>query len=796
MQFNPAPFFVKSKRWQNETIPLKRAVKHKGKKNRWSSMSVIIVGSVFFSGFVIGGFGLWMKKMQNSIEHLVEQNVVLKESQSSHFQYLNSLSSETKLHLEEVTSIIATYLEIHPQVDASMKTHAFLLHYEHSSTISPGVEECLAVLASTLGPCSTDTVDANLNELHQSFVVRLLDVFDRNSISAEGLQLDGHLAHKLGVASMVVKRYDWAEHALGIAYRLSPGHEGILRHLYSISCLRGDEDLQRHWLESLMKVSPDQPDLLRAHAHLLVSMGDNEAERTVRRLEALGVDTPADKSLLSGLRARAGARSEALDAIEKALEQDPSRPDDWLQYGRLLKEEGELLAAIEATEQCLKINRQHGEAWALLAHMLSDDSKRHHEALKAATHAVALDAGGVDTIFLKTELLEVQGELVAAEENLLKSLKKTPQDGELRARIADRFLKAHRIEEAQALVDGTPSNIDHPLLHTVEGRLHLAKADRLRDGTGTTDMRLLQDAKTSFEDALKIHRELGVAWLGLGRTQRLLKDFEIAEESLDRARRLLPENDQNVAAESALLSLDKGDISRASQWIDAADVQGQSPMISYVRGNIAGRMGQLELAHTFYTQALDEDPSHIRARLNRAMVLIALNEGQSAVDDCVRLLSLAPHFTLARLRKGEAHMLQAEWKLALNDFKMVLEVSPQHAVALTKLGATYMALQRPERAEAPLNEALRIDPNHAEAWHQRGLLYLEWGKTENALSDFEAAIRTQPGHLDAHLHIAALYHEQGQFDEAAVGWKNVLLLDPDHMVGKTRLAECEAKLTV
>jgi len=759
-------------------------------------MSALLIGSVFFSGCVVGGFGLWMKKMQNSIEHLVEQNIVLKESQMSHFQHLNTLTDNTKTHLEEVTSIIATYLEIHPEVDASMKTHAFLLHYEHNTNVAPSFDECLTVLSSTLAPCSTDADDGNLNELLQSFVLRLLELFDHHAISAENLQLDGHLAHKLGVAALVVKRYDWAEQALGLAYRLSPGHEGILSHLYDISCLKGDQDLQRHWLESLMKVNPDQPEMLRAHAHLLVAMGDNEAERTVRRLEALGVDTPADKSLLSGLRARAGARSEALEAIEKALEEDPTRADDWLQYGSLLKEEGEALAAIEATQECLKLNRQHGEAWALLAEMLSEDTNRHQEALKAATHAVALDAGGVDTIFLKSELLEVQGDLVAAEENLMKNLAKTPQNGELRARIADRFLKSHRIEDAQQLVDDTPSNIDHPLLHTVEGRLHLAKADRLRDGTGTTDKRLLQDAQTSFEDALNIHRELGVAWLGLGRTQRLLGDLEIASESLDRARRLLPENDQNVACESALLSLDNGDIARASQFIDAADVQGQTPMISYVRGNIAGRMGQLELAQTFYTQTLDEDPSHIRARLNRALVFIALGEGQSAVDDCVRLLSLAPNFTLARLRKGEAHMLLAEWKSALNDFKMVLEVSPQHAVALTKLAATYMALQRPERAESPLNEALRIDANLAEAWHQRGLLYLEWGKTDNALTDFEAAVRTQPGHLDAHLHIAALYHEQGQFDEAAVGWKNVLLLDADHLVAKTRLAECEAKIAV
>ena len=757
-------------------------------------MSVLIVGSAIFSGAVISAFGLWMKKMNDSFEQVKEQNIVLRESQSSHFQYLNTIQQETKQHLEEVTSLIATYLEIHPEVDASMKTHAFLLHYEHQPGITPTLDECLTILSSTLAPCSVESGEGYMDELLQNFILRLLDVFDRHAISCEHLQLDAHLSHKLGVASMIVKRYDWAERSLGLAYRLSPGHDGILRHLYDIACLRDDQALQRHWLESLMKVNPDEPELLRAHAHLLVSMGDNEAERTVRRLEALGVDTPADKSLLSGLRARAGARSEALEAIEKALEQDPNRADDWLQYGLLLFEEGENASAIEATEECLKLNRQHGNAWAHLALMLSDDSKRHAEALKAATHAVALESGGVDTIFLKTELLELQGDIVAAEENLIKNLNKTPTDGELRARIADRFLKSHRIEEAQELVDETPQNIDHPLLHTVEGRLHLAKADRLRDGTGMTDSRLLQDAKNSFDAALVINRELGVAWLGLGRTQRLLGALDVAGESLNRAQRLLPENDQNVAAESALLALDMNDVALATQHIDAADVQGQTPMISYVRGNIAARMGQLELAHTFYSQTLEDDPSHIRARLNRAMVSIASDDGQQAVDDCVRLLTLAPSFTLARLRKGEAHMLLSEWDKALNDFKMVLEASPQHAVALTKLASTYIALQRPERAESPLNEALRIDSNYSDAWHQRGLLYLEWGKVNNAMSDFEAAIRVNSNHLDAHLHIAALHHEHGRYEEAATAWKEVLVLDADHMVAKTRLAECETHL--
>ena len=92
-----------------------------------------------------------------------------------------------------------------------------------------------------------------------------------------------------------------------------------------------------------MTVSPDQPDLLRAHAHLLAKLGDAGAERDVRRLEALGVETAADRSLLSGLRARAGSRSEALEAIELALAENPSRSDDWCSYAQLLFADDELV---------------------------------------------------------------------------------------------------------------------------------------------------------------------------------------------------------------------------------------------------------------------------------------------------------------------------------------------------------------------------------------------------------------------------------------------------------------------
>ena len=118
---------------------------------------------------------------------------------------------------------------------------------------------------------------------------------------------------------------------------------------------------------------------------------------------------------------------------------------------------------MDAADKCLEIDRQCGGAWALTATILAPKQNRLKEALKAAIHAVALDSGGVDLVLLKADLLLADGQVTAAEESLVKSLEKDAMNGELRARIATRYLLDGRPEDAQNLLDTTPVGIDHAL---------------------------------------------------------------------------------------------------------------------------------------------------------------------------------------------------------------------------------------------------------------------------------------------------------------------------------------------
>ena len=750
--------------------------------------------SILLIGLSIGAGGMlsWhLHHAKNALQNVSDRTLVLSESQGAHAKQTTDALIVLQNKMESYDSLIQAMRATQPEVDHGIRAHQALAEIESGSFSSMNVLEAIEAVCSSI---PMDDLEVSLTPMQSEMCARLLAILSQNNLAITTLDLDGRQALQIGLGALHLQNLHWAEDAFGVAHQSLPGNDIVLKGLEKVAIVKSDDVLRLHWLEAQLHLDPDNPELLRAHAHILVQQGDENAEKDVRRLEALGLDTPADRSLLAGLRHRAGSSNEAIDAIEQALAEDNKKPDYWLQYAQLLHEAEQHERALEAVDSCLNLDRQIGDAWALRAVLLDQRNGREKEALKAATHAVALDCGGAKLIVLKADLLAENGDVIAAEASLEKAIEKYPMDAELRSIVATRRLAEGRIEVVQALLDGTPSMIDHPDLHIVEGRLHLARADRTRDGTGDTDKILLSAAIESFQAALNLNREMGVAWLGLARTQRLLKDLDQASESLTRARRLMGETDSSCSMEAAMLAIDLDDVHAATRYIDAAEIQGSGAKIAYVRGNIAIKSGDLERAVSMYSETLNENPKHIRARLNRINCYLELDRALDAKEDANILLSLAPELTVATYARADAQSRLGEWEEAKEGFLAVLNEAPHHYQALTKLGACYLALDRPERAEGPINEALRLAPNHADAWHQRGMLYVSWKKMEAALSDFEAAIRADGNNIHARLQAAAIHHASDKHELASAAWRGVLALDPNHVVARTRLQQCEQHL--
>ena len=122
---------------------------------------------------------------------------------------------------------------------------------------------------------------------------------------------------------------------------------------------------------------------MREHARLLTKLGDEGAEKDLRRLEAMGIETAEDKSMMASLAARAGDTDVALQSIEAALTSNPNE-EDWLRKAEIHLERNERGLGITAIDEAIELNRQSGPAWAIRARLLKNEPGRLEEALKAA----------------------------------------------------------------------------------------------------------------------------------------------------------------------------------------------------------------------------------------------------------------------------------------------------------------------------------------------------------------------------------------------------------------------------
>jgi len=644
---------------------------------------------------------------------------------------------------------------------ASHAVKALLSHYQEDSEAVQGLKPLSKRLAAILTEAEMKAEDIE--------------------ISAPDHRRAGELFHSVG-------RFEWAADCFQRANDLDPEDESALRSLSQIQRKNGDLESLDRTLERLLAIVPDDTEVLNEQSVLLENTEDERLTRNSKRLEALGaMPTISEVGLqLSEISQRAresdfyieNPSNSVAGLIERAAKQ-------------LLL--GELRAALETTDMAIETDSSFGPAWFLKARLVAAEGGSIKDSLKCIRRAKAL---GEYTIILESEILDNDGRTDAAIETLQDHLSTSPADSEARGRLSQLWLASGAIDSArQTLIDAPEDSWSSATLHVMKGRLSLVESDDHRDETGKIDPIPVIDALVSFDKAIEIDRESGLAWLGRARALRYQKAFDEAEVALVRSRRLIPDH-PSIPLEEAQLFLEMGDLEQANALtLEATTILKDSPTVSFIRGIIAARNGRLEEARSLFSTCLDIDPDHSRARLNRSSASLLCEDLAMALDDASLLVESRPKHELGRLRKSEILMNQADWQNAESELRELLKLNNNHSMALVHLGTCMIAMGKSEQAEKPLNKAIATNPNLPEAWYQRGLLYLDFGRSEEAMSDFEGAVRVDPQHLDARLRIAAILHEEKDSEKAASAWRKVLDVDPQNRLARRRLGECREQIT-
>ncbi len=757
-------------------------------------MDPISISLTLFFSAATGAVIWWLIQTEIGLRQMRE------ESEANHAQTTSALTSLT-VRCADFAESAEALQRAHPGMAGIVEAHRTLDRLD-SALLGDGEAGDVRVAAAGTLSCvrsllagrdgegditAPESADVGLLAL----VERVKGTFDGVGLSTPELGLSELECRRMGELAFIIGERNWAKSCYDEAARIAPKQAVTLASLALLARDAGDEVALRAHIENLLEIRPDDEELLRDHARLLSRLGDPEAEKDLRRLEAMGVETAEDKSMLAGLAERSGDIDGALEAVEQALSDSPTITD-WVRKANLHFERDEPGKGLAAADEALALDRQCGGAWAARARILERDINSHDDALKACIHAVAL---GEPLQMLKVELLQKAGRDDDALDALRQALEKSPDNPTIRASLALNLHQGGATAEAFALLDAAPAAAwNSPEMYIQKGRLILAEADRCRDGTGEKDRALLSEASLAFEAALGIDRENGVAWLGTARIQRMQGELSEAQISLARARRLIPD-EPLISAEEALLALDGGDVEAASRLISEADVRERdNPVIAYVKGVVNARRGLLDEACKQFDDILLSDPGHVRARLNRATARMLLERHDEALDDTNVLLSDHPELDLARLRRGEILMSLGEWQEAEKCFREILDKNGAHPQALTCMGGCMIAQERMSEAEGPLNEAIKLDPSHSEGWYQRGLLYLAFENIDSALTDFETAVRTDAAHLNSLLRIAAIHHGREDWDKAEKAWRGVLNISADSKLARRRLEEATSAI--
>ncbi len=255
------------------------------------------------------------------------------------------------------------------------------------------------------------------------------------------------------------------------------------------SCLDSDPAAAARHASTILDGAPNHPEAVLLLAEACRRMGDSG--RAVELLEALSQGSPRSAILLYELGKALAARGrdlEALAALQRAVELEPSLSDAWREVAAL----------------CFKLGDEHGGDVAYLKYgrlarkppELADAANalaaNRADAAEAMVRArLARSPDDVDALKLLADIALAREERDAAERVLRQVLKAAPGDAGAREDLARILYEQERVQEALALTErllaADPTSIDYLLLKAqtirLMGRVHdsLAMLKTLRE---------------------------------------------------------------------------------------------------------------------------------------------------------------------------------------------------------------------------------------------------------------------------------------------------------------------------
>lgn len=250
-----------------------------------------------------------------------------------------------------------------------------------------------------------------------------------------------------------------------------------------------------------------------------------------------------------------------------------------------------------------------------------------------------------------------------------------------------------------------------------------------------------------FRDAAKQSPNSFKARYLLGRSALAQENFAEAEESLETARVLDPENIE----------------------------------VQYLIAYVHALQDKIEEAAGELLKILEKRLDFIDAYYDCGVALQLLGRYEEAIEIFEKRLTFSPDFDTALMCAMTYEMLQ-DFENTEKYYALALSLDPENVMVVESHGKTLLEMERYEEAAADFERALELDPESPDAMCGRGQTFFHLGEIDKAENDFRETVRLDSENMIAWSMIGQIRLYQEQYAEALECLEKALELDPELLV--------------
>ncbi|MBD2353078.1 tetratricopeptide repeat protein [Tolypothrix sp. FACHB-123] len=207
----------------------------------------------------------------------------------------------------------------------------------------------------------------------------------------------------------------------------------------------------------------------------------------------------------------------------------------------------------------------------------------------------------------------------------------------------------------------------------------------------------------------------------------------------------------------------------------------------YKQGHAAYKIRDYARAIENFNQALEKDPNHSKAHINRANARYNMKDYEGALTDYTAALKINPQEIKAFVNRGNVRYMLAEYSndpdreytLAIADFNNAIRLNSKEIEAYIRRGVVRSQMakysgdsqQDYQLALNDFSKAINLNPTKAEAYYQRGVVYSQIAQYSSnyvqeynrAIADFDQALSINSQMAKAYLKRGMIRYELSQY---------------------------------